>query len=181
MRNMRKLKITKFLSWYYILSFLVIFGLGIYLYRGFRFVEGAETASATPTEVPPHIVDLRECIANLNTENVVLGPNMATICENAMVQASNITPRPLEFVTYKDHPRRHAVISGSGATLTAAFPAITPAATVTSATPTCLPGQSYVNNGEITGCVITVAPEPVPSNCTTNADGTLTCTNNGRQ
>jgi hypothetical protein len=147
---MRKLKITKFLSWYYIFAFLVVVGLGIYLYRGFRFVEGAETAS---TEVPPHIVDLRECIADLTPENSLLGQKMATICENAMVAASKMQPQPPEFVTYKDHPRRHAVISGSGATLNQQFPAVTPAATVTSATPTCLPGQSYVDNGEITGCV----------------------------
>jgi hypothetical protein len=52
MRNMRKLKITKFLSWYYIFAFLVVVGLGIYLYRGFRFVEGAATQSATPAATP---------------------------------------------------------------------------------------------------------------------------------
>jgi hypothetical protein len=180
---MRKHKITKFLSWYYILSFLVIFGLGVYLYRSFRFIEGAETAS---TEVPPHIGDLRDCIKTLDTENAFLGKNMATTCENAMVAASTMQPRPSEFDTYRLHRRRHAVISDSSATLNQQFPAvtpaatITPAATVTSATPTCLPGQSYVDNGEITGCVITVAPEPVPSNCTETSPGTLTCTNNGR-
>lgn len=46
---MRKFKLTKVLSWYYVFAFFIIFGLAVYLYRSFfRFREGAkEDASRT--------------------------------------------------------------------------------------------------------------------------------------
>jgi hypothetical protein len=37
---MRKFKLSKVLSWTYILAFFVILGLGVYFYNGFKFREG---------------------------------------------------------------------------------------------------------------------------------------------
>lgn len=47
---MRNSKVTKVLSWYYIFTFLAIFGLGVYLYSSFIIREGATPNKFTKDE-----------------------------------------------------------------------------------------------------------------------------------